>query len=163
MLIFNDVLTRLILSFKLYVYLEEIIVPFEVKVVGYVVRSFRVDYIPTPKGMIANGVKIRMSWNCLGWQSLVLFLISVVIGLKGASFTVFSKIEVIIIGLVGIFWINILRISLTVLLAAYLMDAFRLVVHDYLAAIVTILWLFFFWWFSYSFVLEEKKIKEKRA
>jgi len=38
----------------------------------------------------------------------------------------------------------------------HLPAVFRVVYHDYLAAITTVIWLFFFWWFSYSFVLEEK-------
>lgn len=33
---------------------------------------------------------------------------------------------------------------------------FALLIHDYFAAITTIAWLFFFWWFAYSFVLETK-------
>lgn len=58
----------------------------------------------------------------------------------------------------GTFWINLLRIALTVLLAAFAMPVFRIVLHDYLAAIVTITWLFGFWHFSYSFVLEERNM-----
>jgi len=46
---------------------------------------------------------------------------------------------------------------LIVLFLAYSRPLFAVVYHDYLAAVVTILWLLAFWWFSYSFVLEEKK------
>jgi exosortase/archaeosortase family protein len=156
LLTFNDVLTRFFLHFQLYVWLQKSVVPLEVKVVGLVVRCFGVDYLSLPDGMMANGVKIRMSWNCLGWQSLVLFLVSLVFGFKNSAYTLGSKIEAVFIGLVGLFWINIFRISLTVILAAYFMNAFRIVFHDYLAAIVTILYLFAFWWFAFRFVLEEK-------
>ena len=37
------------------------------------------------------------------------------------------------------------------------------IIHDYLAAFLTLLWLIFFWWFSYSFILEEKPDKLGRA
>lgn len=30
------------------------------------------------------------------------------------------------------------------------------VIHDYSSVLILILWLLGFWWFSYSFVLEEK-------
>jgi hypothetical protein len=38
---------------------------------------------------------------------------------------------------------------------------FAVVFHDYLAAIVTIVWLVVFWWFAYKFVLVEKTGKVK--
>ena len=40
--------------------------------------------------------------------------------------------------------------------AAFAIPIFRIVFRDYLAAITTALFLLGFWWFSYSFVLEER-------
>lgn len=38
----------------------------------------------------------------------------------------------------------------------YINSLFALVVYDYLVALMAVAWLFFFWWFSYAFVLEQK-------
>jgi hypothetical protein len=62
------------------------------------------------------------------------------------------------IGILGTFWVNILRMLVTVLLAVYFPPVFRIVFHTYLAAGVSIAWLVFFWWFSYKYVLTEKQI-----
>jgi len=56
----------------------------------------------------------------------------------------------------GTFFVNLFRLVFVTLLLAYSRPLFAVVYHDYLAAIVTIAWLFLFWWFSYSFVLENK-------
>jgi hypothetical protein len=69
-------------------------------------------------------------------------------------------VEALGIGILGTFWLNILRMLLTVLLAVHTPAIFRVVFHDYLAAITTVIWLFGFWWFSYSFVLEEVDKRE---
>jgi hypothetical protein len=36
-------------------------------------------------------------------------------------------------------------------------EIFAKVVRDYLVAFLTLIWLLFFWWFVYSFVLEERQ------
>lgn len=156
-LTFNDVLTKVVKKFVLYAILQEKVVPLEVRLVGMVVRPFGVAYMPLQDGMIANNMEMKMAWNCLGWQSLLLFFGSVLFGLRGGEFTFWSKIQVVVLGLFGIFWVNILRISLIVLLAVYARPIYQMVFHDVFAAVVAILYLLGFWWFSYSFLLEEKE------
>jgi len=153
---FNAVLTELVERFELYNWIQERIVPIQSQLVGLLVKPFGISYVPFRDGMLVNEIPMRMTWNCLGWQSLLLFGASLVIGLRDASYTMLSRFQVVILGLFGIFWVNLFRITFTVLLAAFVMPIFRIVFHDYLAAATTVLWLIFFWWFSYSFVLEEK-------
>ena len=44
-----------------------------------------------------------------------------------------------------------------IVIGAYFINSlFALLVHDYFAALTTIIWLIFFWWFAYKYVLEEK-------
>jgi len=44
-----------------------------------------------------------------------------------------------------------------VVLIAYLFGQFpAIIAHDYGSLLAVIIWLFFFWWFSYTFVLEMK-------
>jgi hypothetical protein len=38
----------------------------------------------------------------------------------------------------------------------YINTIFASLIHDYFAALTTIGWLMFFWYFSYAYVLEEK-------
>lgn len=153
---FNQVLTDLVEKFVLYSWVQDQIVPVQTRLVGVLVAPFRVTYVAYLNGMIVNGLPMEMTWNCLGWQSLLLFGVSAIFGLRG-QYSNFSKIEAIISGLLGIFWINLLRITATVLLAAAAPAIFRVVFHDYLAALTTIAFLFGFWWFAYAFILVERQ------
>lgn len=153
---FNEVLTKLVEKFGLYVWVQEQVVPLQTQLVGVLVRPFGIIYTAYRDGMVVNGLPMRMTWNCLGWQSLLLFGASLLMGLRGSSYTWFSKLQVIILGLFGIFWVNLLRITFTIILATFAMPFFRIVFHDYLAAITTVVFLLCFWWFSYAFVLEER-------
>lgn len=155
---FNDVLTRLIEGIGAYRWVQERIVPLEVKMVAVLVRPLGIDYVSHQTGMKVNGTYAGMTWNCLGWQSLLLLIITFVFGLRG-NYTFWSKTETVLIGLLGTFLVNLLRLVFIVLLLAYSRPLFAVVYHDYLAAIVTIFWLFGFWWFAYSFVLVEREFK----
>lgn len=97
-----------------------------------------------------------MTWNCLGWQSLLLLVITLLSGLLGRNYTFWSKVETVAIGVLGTFLVNLFRLTFIVLLYNFATPIYFYVYHDYLAAIVTVIWLCFFWWFSYKFVLEEK-------
>lgn len=152
---FNEALTHLVEKLGAYMWVQERIVPLEVKMVGVLVTPLGINYLAHQNGMTVNGTYAGMTWNCIGWQSLLLLLITLVVGLRG-NYTLVSKIETILIGLLGTFLVNLARLTLIVILLAYSRPLFAVVYHDYLAAIITILWLFGFWWFSYSFVLEEK-------
>lgn len=154
---FNEGLTRLIEHFSLYMWIQERIVPLEVKMVGVLASPLGINYLAHQKGMTVNGLYAGMTWNCIGWQSLFLLVVTLVAGLRG-NYTFWSKTETVLIGLLGTFLVNLLRLVFIVFLLAYSRPLFAVVYHDYLAAIVTILWLFGFWWFSYSFVLEERKV-----
>lgn len=153
---FNEILTHVVESFRLYMRLQERIVPLEVRMVSVLVRPLGIDYLAHPNGMTVNGTYAGMTWNCIGWQSLLLLIITLIFGLRG-DYALWSKVETVLIGLLGTFLVNLLRLTLIVVILAYSRPLFAVVYHDYLAAIVTIIWLFAFWWFSYAFVLEEKR------
>ncbi|MFZ5366470.1 MAG: hypothetical protein ACOZBZ_04265 [Patescibacteria group bacterium] len=163
---FNEALTHLVEKFQLYMWVQERIVPLEVKMVGVLVSAlgrltpFGIEYIAHQNGMTVNGTYAGMTWNCIGWQSLLLLIITLIVGLRG-NYTLFSKIETVLIGLLGTFLVNLARLTLIVILLAYSRPLFAVVYHDYLAAIVTIIWLFAFWWFAYAFVLETKAADER--
>lgn len=156
-LTFNNIFTRIFESFSFYRLIQEEIVPIQVQTVGLVIKAFGIDYIGLKDGMIVNNIQLRLTWNCLGWQSLILFFVSFIVATYGGKFTLGSRLETVFLGLFGIYWINIFRMCLTILLAVYSGPIFRVVFHDYLAAFVSVLFLLFFWWFSYSFILKNKK------
>ena len=152
----NDVLTKGVENMGWFIWIQEKIVPWGVRFVGVVVKPLGITFIAYKDGFTVNGIPALFSWNCLGWQSLVLFLISLPFGFKGAKFTFLSKLKAITIGILGIFLFNLLRIVFTIILLVISKPLFAIFFHDYLVAIITIVWLFFFWWFSYAYVLEEK-------
>lgn len=152
---FNDFLTKVVEGVHAYSILQQHIVPVEVKMVVVLLSPFHVRLAATPAGVVVNGLYAGITWNCIGWQSLLLFCLSLIVGLR-MSYTKQSMGEAIAIGLLGTFLINLLRMAFTVLLLAFSQPLFAVIFHDYLAAGVTIAWMFAFWWFAYGFVLETK-------
>jgi exosortase/archaeosortase family protein len=159
----NDLLTRGVENMGWYVWIQERIVPWEVKLVGVMVTPLGIDFVAYPEGFTANGQYARLTWNCIGWQSLLLFLVTIPFGFKGGEYTLLSKAEAFLIGILSIFLVNLLRIAITVVLLVVSRPLFALVFHDYLAAIMTVVFLVIYWWFCYAFVLEEKSIRKKES
>lgn len=154
---FNEMLTKIVEENFLYLGVQKYVVPLEAKMMGVILMPFGYEYgfSPTNSVIVVNGVQMGITWNCLGWQSFMLFFITLLVGFRG-RYTRMSILEALCIGILGTFWLNILRMLFTVLLAVHAPAIFRIVFHDYLAAGTTVIWLFIFWWFCYSFVLEEK-------
>lgn len=155
---FNDILTRIVVNLQGYWFIREVIVPFEVRMVAVVLAAMGFDVTVTREYVVLGQTYpfiAEIIWNCIGWQSLVLLGLTFITGLSG-NFTRFSKLQVVLIGVLGTFLINILRmISITALMYFWNEVAVR-IMHDYVAVLVALLWMVFFWWFVYSFVLEEK-------
>jgi len=78
---FQDLLTQLIMKIEVYKSLQNIIVPYELKVTGTILSiagmPIRVGnaYIEWTKSSGGNEV-IYLAWSCVGWQTLVLFVIT---------------------------------------------------------------------------------------
>ncbi|MBI2034474.1 MAG: exosortase/archaeosortase family protein, partial [Candidatus Levybacteria bacterium] len=156
---FNEILTSIVMKIQLYRVIQEFIVPIEAKMIVVTVGLFGIKAIPTPLGLNIGTIQqlnhVTISWNCIGWQSFILFVITLFTGLQG-PYTRYSKTQTILIGFLGTFLINITRISLVVLLAQFVNQVTATVFHDYFSTVMTIAWLFFFWWFSFTYVLERK-------
>lgn len=160
---FSAALTGLFNRVGAYVWLQDIVVPIEARMVAVVLKLVNIHGKVTPGANFAmlleraggDPLPVRLEWNCLGWQSLVLLGLTLITGLRG-DWKWISRIEVIVIGVLGTFLINIFRMATIVTLAYYVNDVAAMIVHDYFAAFVALVWLAFFWWFSYSFVLEPK-------
>lgn len=156
---FNEVLTRVFEKTGAYVFLSEHIVPFETRAVAVVLKPLGIEGMPTTSHIyITNDNKntaIFFSWNCLGWQSVILLILTLIIGLSG-GYSMSGKIQTLLLGISGTFLINIVRISVVVIIAYYFGQLPAVIVHDYGGTLFTIIWFFFYWWFSYSYILEDK-------
>jgi len=143
-----------------YKILTDYIVPFETRAIAGIIKllGYQVQAAPKTVSIFRNGgwETVGISWNCIGWQSIILFGMTLVVGLQN-SFTKISKVECIIIGFLGTVLVNILRITIITYLIFNFNAIPATVLHDYLSAFVLIIWLFFFWWFSYGYILEEKQ------
>lgn len=144
--------------------IQEFIVPWQARMVAAAISPFGIDSRVTPGStlsafyMIKDGaaIPVDLSWNCLGWQSALLLFVSLFAGLRGA-FSNLSRIKCVILGLFGTLLMNIFRMSFIAIGIYYVNALAAQIVHDYFAALLTLIWLIFFWWFSYSFILEEKQ------
>ena len=155
---FNAFLTSIFLKFHYYRVLEEFIVPYQSKALAAVLSLLpgAITVYPVAKVVWLNGSFVQMQWNCPGWQSVVLLVATFLTGFQG-HFSFASRLETIVIGFLGTYFINLFRISFVGFLAIYLGRLWAGLFHDYFSLILVVLWFFFFWWFSYTYVLEEKR------
>ena len=89
-----------------------------------------------------------ISWNCTGWQSLLIFAGSLFVGLRGPIAAV-TRSQIVLIGLAGTLLINLTRITGVCLLASATGYIPAVLFHDYGGTLLTISWLFLFWTFVY--------------
>ena len=153
---FSEFLSRIFEKLYLYRLIQDFIVPYETRLVWGVLNAIGLKVAVTPTGIITQNASVYLSWNCLGWQSLILLVLTLFTGLSG-RFSTASRVETILIGVFGTFIINVLRIVVVVLFAVNFGRTGAYLFHNYLATVVAIFWIVFFWWFAYKFVLEEKQ------
>lgn len=136
----------------------DVIVPHEAKIIAVVLAPLGFDVATTPTGIYVNDILVTIWWSCIGWQSLLLTVISLWAGLSG-GFTRGSKIDVIILAILGFFFLTVIRLVSVAVVGVYFGTLVALVYHDYFAAtLLTFFWLFAFWWFAYRYVLETKPL-----
>jgi exosortase/archaeosortase family protein len=93
-----------------------------------------------------------ISWNCVGWQSLVLLGVSLVSGLRGRH-PVEARIQVIVIGIAGTMLLNLFRVAAVAGIAATAGVTPAVLFHDYGGTILLIAFLFVFWIFVQRWIL----------
>jgi exosortase/archaeosortase family protein len=85
-----------------------------------------------------------ISWNCIGWQSLVLLGISLFTGLRG-NYTWAARTQVALLGVLGTICVNLFRVALVCILAAMFGRLPAVLFHDYGGTLLIVAWLFGFW------------------
>ena len=161
---FNELLTAIVMKIQLYTFIHDVVVPIEVKMVAAILQYlFGIQTLVSSEYLniqsAGRALTVYISWNCVGWQSLVLFIFTLLTGLQG-PFTRRSKALCVVLGAEGIFLLNLFRIVFVVLLAFYVGYLPAVVFHDYAGTILTLLYLVLFWFFSYNYVLERAPAAE---
>jgi exosortase/archaeosortase family protein len=93
-----------------------------------------------------------ISWNCVGWQSLVLLGVSFLSGL-GRSHPIEARVQVIVIGVAGTMLLNLLRVAAVAAIAATIGATPAVLFHDYGGTFLVIAFLFGFWIFVQRWIL----------
>src|SRR5450756_3016164 len=93
-----------------------------------------------------------ISWNCIGWQSLVLLGVSLITGLRGRH-PLEARVQVVLIGVAGTMLLNLLRVAAVAGIAATIGVAPAVLFHDYGGTILVISYLFLFWMFVQRWIL----------
>jgi len=95
---------------------------------------------------------LLISWNCIGWQSLILLGVSFMSGLRGRH-PLEARVQVVIIGVAGTMLLNLLRVAAVGALAATWGQTPATLFHDYGGTVLIIGWLFAFWMFVQRWIL----------
>ena len=163
---FNEFMTAMVMAMHLDGVLREWIVPAEARMVAVMLAPLGVDVSVSSTSVYIGGgdfpLPVFISWNCVGWQSLILFALTVKTGLEG-RYTRASQLRALSLGLLGIIWINLLRIAGIALVAYYFGRLPAVLAHDYGGTVMTIVWLALFWYFAINYVLEPKDDEEEEA
>jgi exosortase/archaeosortase family protein len=93
-----------------------------------------------------------ISWNCIGWQSLVLLGVSFMSGLRGRH-SLEARIQVVVIGVAGTMLLNLLRVAAVAAIAATVGVTPAVLFHDYGGTILVVAFLFGFWIFAQRWIL----------
>ncbi len=103
-----------------------------------------------------------ISWNCIGWQSLVLLGVSFLSGLRG-SHPLEARIQVIVIGVAGTMLLNLLRVAVVAGIAATVGVTPAVLFHDYGGTILVVAFLFGFWILVQRLILGTEPSGEQEA
>jgi exosortase/archaeosortase family protein len=95
---------------------------------------------------------LYISWNCIGWQSLILFGVSLVSGLRGGH-SLEMGAQVVLIGVAGTMLLNLVRVALVALIAATVGVGPAVFFHDYGGTLMFVGFLFAFWAFAQRWIL----------
>jgi exosortase/archaeosortase family protein len=154
---FNEFLTRIVESTGLDRLLTDWIVPVEARMLAVILRLVGIpSQVSTDSIYLDKGgffLPIYINWNCVGWQSFILYGITLITGIQG-PFTKASKFEAMLVGFLGTFLVNLLRIASVAVVAFFFGQLPAVIYHDYGGTVIILLWLFAYWWFSHGWLLE---------
>jgi exosortase/archaeosortase family protein len=153
----NAIAVHVVSYTGIYRIIEQVVIPLEVQSTLFMLRIL--DIKATGAGSVISvihGSKWQdfiVTWNCTGWQSLVMLLISFItlIQFKGIFL---KKAAIIFTGIIWMYFVNIIRITLQIGIFHKAGFAPAFVFHDYFAKTYLILMFCIFWIAVYNFVLK---------
>lgn len=153
---FDDVLTSLGMKLGIATPLQAI-VPAEVHLTVALLGALGIHAAAAGNQLVvwnASGAPqtLFISWNCVGWQSLILLALSLIVGLRG-QMPGWSRLEIISFGITGTILINLIRIALVCLLAATGGYLPAVLFHDYGGTLLIVAWLFSFWFIAFTWLV----------
>lgn len=141
---------------------QDILISYEARIVRVMLGFLSIpiagdagSYVISLKGKTGGLNPVAIAWGCVGWQSMILIGTTMISGLQG-RFTNSSKLQALTIGILVTFWINIFRLTIIYYLYYHVGQERALMFHDYGSIVMTIGWLFIYWWYSFNFVLEKQ-------
>ena len=96
---------------------------------------------------------LLISWNCIGWQSLILLGMTFLSGLRGNQ-PLEARVQIVVIGIAGTLLLNLMRVAAVAALGATWGQTPAMLFHDYGGTILVVGWLFAFWAFANRWILE---------
>jgi exosortase/archaeosortase family protein len=158
---FDDVLTQIGMRLGIAAPLQAI-VPAEVRVTVTVLGLFGIHAGAAGNQLVvwnSSGAPqtLFISWNCVGWQSLILLGLSLMVGLRGPM-TLGARVQVIALGFAGTVLVNIARITAVCLLAALAGYTPAVLFHDYGGTLLLVAWLFTFWLIAYRWLVPDQAL-----
>ena len=154
---FNELLASIVMRTGLHVFMERLIMPPLIRVLAAILQTvFGIKTGISSTSLFLYGripIEVYVNWNCLGWQSFVLFFFTLITGLQG-DYTRRSKVRCVVTGFEAIFLINVARIITSSLLVYYWGYQFAVFFHDYLSTLVVLGWMVAFWYFAFDYCLE---------
>ena len=102
---------------------------------------------------------LLISWNCIGWQSLILLGISFFSGLRGDQ-PLEARVQIVFIGVAGTMLLNLMRVAAVAALAATWGQIPAVLFHDYGGTVLVVGWLFAFWIFVQRWLLSPELQRE---
>lgn len=155
---FNEFLTNVVVKLQLYTLIESFVAPLVARMTAAILQyGFGVQagasgqFLAIEAG--GRSVGVQIVWNCVGWQSLILYGFTIVTGLRG-SYTRTSKAVCVLIGLQATILLNVTRIALLVLVALFWGRLPAVIFHDYGGTLLVLIWLVAFWELSYRYILQ---------
>jgi exosortase/archaeosortase family protein len=163
---FGELLTKAAMAAGFDAWLGQWIAPMEGKLVHGALALVGIPsaydgsllYVGTGAGSLA----LYISWNCVGWQTLLFLGVSMATGLQG-EYTRRSRLETVVLGVLGIAILNVLRITVVALVAYAFGQVPAVIVHDYGSVIATVAFLMAFWAFAYNVVLERTRDRDAES
>ena len=155
----NSLAVHLVAQTGIYRFIEQAVIPAEIQSTLYVLKIFNIQ-AAGHQAMISTLHEGRpqsflLAWNCTGWQSMLLLIISFAILFQYKGI-VFKKAVIALTGIVWIFFTNIFRITLEI--AIYHLAGFQpaMIFHDYFAKAYILIMFALFWFLAYALALKGK-------